>query len=82
MLQVEAMAFVNLAIYCLLHPCHFINHFIALLLKQIKGKLILGIDDPDEQEASILNLIKWHIDNIIVIKGVVGNSYTSCRIGS
>jgi len=65
MLQVVAMAFCNLSVDSLLDPCNLINKpndyklililLVAELLKEVKSKAVLGVNDPNEEKAVLLD---------------------------
>lgn len=48
MLQIEAVAFGDFAVYGLFYPGDFVDEFVTILIHHINRKPILGIDDPDE----------------------------------
>ena len=80
-LKVEAVAFGDLAVDCLLDPRDLVNQFVAELVEEFDGKPVLGVDDPNEEEPVVLNLVKGHIQNLIVGQSVVGNGDSSSWIG-
>ena len=65
-LKVEAMTFSNFPVDCLLDPCDFIDKLIAELVEYIEGKSVLSINDPNEEKALSLDLVKWNIENLCV----------------
>ena len=48
MLKIEAMTLANLAINSLFDPHQLVHKGIAVMFEEIKGKLVLVIDDPNE----------------------------------
>jgi hypothetical protein len=80
MLQVVAVALGNLAIDCLLDPGDLIDKLVAEMLHHFDGHAILGINDPNKEETVCLDLVKGDIHDLLVVQGVIGNSYTSCGV--
>jgi len=52
------MAFGDLAVDCLFDPYDFVNQLVLELFEEVEGVRVLGIDDPDEQEAILLQLVE------------------------
>ena len=77
MLQVVAVSLGNLSIDCLLDPGDLIDKLVAEMLHHVDCKAILGIDDPNEEEAVGLDLVKGDIPDLLVIERVVGYGHTS-----
>jgi len=47
----------------------------------LEGEPVLGVDDPDEEEAVGLQLVEGHVQDFSVVEGVVGNGDTSGGVG-
>jgi len=75
------MAFCDLAVDCLFDPGHFVHELIAMLVEHVQGKAVLGIDDPDEQEALGLDLFERQVQDVFVSEGAVSDGNTSSRVG-
>mgnify|MGYP001626762203 CR=1 FL=1 len=50
--------------------------------KHLKGELVLVIDDPYEQESIGLYMFERQVLDFLISQGRIGDSYTSCWIGS
>jgi hypothetical protein len=77
MLEIETMAFRNLAIDSLFDPGYFINELVAKGFEKFKSVAVLGIDYPYEHEAISLKLFERHfVHDLGVCKSFVsdGNS--------
>lgn len=77
MLQIVAMALGNLAIHSLLHPGYLIDQLVSEVLHHLNGKAVLRVDNPDEQEAVGLDLVKGDIRDLLVIQSIIGDGDTS-----
>ena len=80
MLQIVAMTLGNLAIDSLLHPGNLIDQLVSECLHHLNGKAVLRVDNPNEQEAVGLDLVKGDILDLLVIQSVVGDGNTSSRV--
>ena len=57
-LEVKAVAFCDLAVYGLLNPGELVNQGVAISVHHLDGEAVLGVDDPDEEEAVFLQLVE------------------------
>jgi len=80
MLQIVAVTLSYLSIDSLLDPGDLINEFVSEMLHHVNGKAVLGINDPDKEEAVSLNLVERDIPDLLVIQSVIGYGHTSCRV--
>ena len=53
---------------------------VTILFHHVQRHSIFGIDDPDEEEAVTLNLIEGDVQNLLVVKSVIGDGHTSSWI--
>ena len=81
MLEVITMTFCDLSIHSLLDPSYFINKFVAEILHHFESETIFCVDDPDEEEAILLNLVKWNVQDLLIVQSVICNGYSSGRVG-
>ena len=82
MLEVIAVPFSNFTVDSLLYPDKFIHQFVAKLVKQLKSDSVLGVDDPDKEEAVLLKLVERQVNNLGIAECVVCYRDTSCGIGA
>lgn len=83
MLQVEAVALGDLAIDGLLDPCDLVDQGVAVSIHHLDGESILGVDDPDEQKAVLLQLVESEqLLDALVRHVIVGDGDTARRVGS
>jgi len=80
-LEVIAMPLSYLAIDRLLNPSNLINKFILEVFHHFKCKSVFGVNHPDEEEAVGLEFVKWNVEDLLIVKSIVGNSNTSSGIG-
>ena len=79
-LQVVAVALGNEPIHSLLDPNDFIDNLVALRLHHLNGKPVLGVDDPDKEEAVSLELFERNLVDDRVWELLVGDSHSSSGI--
>ena len=54
------MALGDLPVHRLLDPADLVHQPVAVLAQHLKGEAVLGVDDPDEEEAMLrLELVEW-----------------------
>ena len=75
------MTFGNLTVDRLLAPDDLVNEFVTKVLHHFDSVSVLGVDDPDEQEAVRLQLVKRYLLNLHIVQGVVSDGDASRRIG-
>jgi hypothetical protein len=80
MLQVVTVALGDLSVNCLFDPGNFIHQPITILFHHVQGHSIFGVNDPDEEKAVTLNLIEGDVQNLLVVKSVIGDGHTSSWI--
>jgi hypothetical protein len=86
-LQVVAMAFVDLAIDGLLDPDNLVNQpiplnlrhlLIAVSLEKMDCESVLVVDDPDKEEAVFLKIIEGQlVHDFVILKGIIGDGDTT-----
>lgn len=50
---------------------------VAVFLEEIEGKLILVVDDPNEEEAITLHVLQGQVRDLYIIHGRVGNGHAT-----
>lgn len=66
MLEVVAMALGNLTVNCLLDPGNLVNQGVTILVHHFDCEAVLGVDHPNEKETGFLNLVEWHLHDVLV----------------
>ena len=72
----------NFTVDSLLYPHKFIHQFVAKLVKQLKSDSVLGIDDPDKEEAVLLKLVERQVNNLGIAECVVCYRDTTSLVGA
>ena len=52
------------------------------MLHHAKGEAVLGIDDPNQEEAVALDRVEGNIQDFLVVQSIICDGYTSswvCR---
>ena len=81
-LEVVAVAFGDLPINSLFDPCNLINQPVAIVLHHRNGEPVLGINNPNKEEAIGLQLVKRDVEDLLIRESAVGDGHTTGRIGA
>ena len=74
------MTLVNLSINGLLDPDYLVDELIPVSFEHIERKLVLVINDPNQEESVSLQVFKRELLNFVICECRVGDCDTSGRV--
>ena len=66
MLEIVAVALGESSVHCTLHPGNIVDLSITPALHELKSEGVARVDDPNENEAVLLQLGDWNLFNGLV----------------